>query len=236
MLLINGSKPIMMDSFNKILKNNKNGKLNQELMEICSDESRFSDEKKEEFTKAIEEGTIDPVILSGLITAINNEEISLDEFGAVLEVIKDKDKDEGSIKLWKNIKTVNMVYDMEDLSKGAIFPWNRKNRDKIANLGMELKEQGIAEVRGEYEPNPFARLMKKVKTKMIGDGSSTRDVGKDTENGEPKTETKTKHEAFEKNIKFKVARTAPKVARTEYNKVEERDNDVEERDDDGLTK
>jgi hypothetical protein len=112
---------------------------------------------------------------------------------------------------------------MEDLSKGAIFPWNRKKRDKIANLGMELKEQGIAEVRGEYEPNPFARLMKKVKTKMIGDGSSTRNVDEDTKNGKPKAETKTKHEAFEKNIK--VARTAPKVVKTEYKKVKERDDD-----------
>lgn len=61
---------------------------------------------------------------------------------------------------------------MEDLSKGAFLPWNRKERNMIAKIAEKNREIGIAEFKDgkEFEPNPIKRMLEKVKQRKLGKG------------------------------------------------------------------
>ena len=102
---------------------------------------------------------VDPILLQAIIRAERSKYISREDAQNVILGVINKDK-----KAFENI--ISITYDREDLSKGAIFPWNKKAREKVAKYAEENKE--IATLNGQYEPNLFKRLMKKVTTKKVG--------------------------------------------------------------------
>ena len=110
---------------------------------------------------------------------------SIEELNKIEEIIELKNKNILTENQIKNIipKLANndvkkedlgfkIVYDMEDLSKGAFLPWNRKERNMIAKIAEKNREIGIAEFKDgkEFEPNPIKRMLEKVKQRKLGKG------------------------------------------------------------------
>lgn len=118
--------------------------------------------------KDIEEkmNNMDPVLMQGILEAWDTQLIDDSQVQkAIMGVIN---KDKNALK-----DVIKIKYDKEDLSKWAFLPWNKANRDVMAQFADDNKE--IAEVVGEYEPNPFKRLMKKVNTKLLGNGKQEKE-------------------------------------------------------------
>lgn len=115
---------------------------------------------------------MDPILLEGVMELRNKNILSEKEVGDTIKKISNGEATMENM----NFK---IVYDMGDLSKGAFWPWNKKNRDKIAQLAEENREQGIAEFKDgkEYEPDPIKRMLKRVQTKKLGEGEKNKKQG-----------------------------------------------------------
>ena len=115
---------------------------------------------------------MDPILLEGIMELRNKNILTEREIKETIQKISDG-------KATMEDMNFKVVYDMGDLSKGAFWPWNRKDRDKIAQLAEENKEQGIAEFKDgkEYEPDPIKRMLKRVQTKKLGEGTKDKKPG-----------------------------------------------------------
>ena len=115
---------------------------------------------------------MDPILLEGIMELRNKNILTEREIKETIQKISDG-------KATMEDMNFKVVYDMGDLSKGAFWPWNRKDRDKIAQLAEENKEQGIAEFKDgkEYEPDPIKRMLKRVQTKKLGEGEKNKKQG-----------------------------------------------------------
>ncbi len=115
---------------------------------------------------------MDPILLEGIMELRNKNILTEREIKETIQKISDG-------KATMEDMNFKVVYDMGDLSKGAFWPWNRKDRDKIAQLAEENKEQGIAEFKDgkEYEPDPIKRMLKRVQTKKLGEGTKDKKQG-----------------------------------------------------------
>ena len=149
-----------------------------------------------------------------------NEGFNIDFGDELLECLSEKLKDYflGDPKLLKEIAKAEEIkapdfdgilkFDMDDISKGAFWPWNRKKRDIVANLVDEIREDNShVEVVGEYEPNPLKRffrrkakskaLPKKEKYEQLTDGSERTE--KTDENEIEQTEQLSPSEEFRRS-------------------------------------
>ena len=123
-------------------------------------------------TKSIQElknlsENIDPVLLEGIVQLKNKNILTDNEINEALKEFDDK-------KASKKGTDFNVTYDMKDLSKWAFLPWNRKDRDKIAQLAEDNRDRGIANFKDgqEYEPNPIKRMFKRVTRGKLGEGKA----------------------------------------------------------------
>lgn len=168
---------------------------NENLLEICSIKELFAEYKR-------------------------NEGFNIDFGDELLECLSEKLKDYflGDPNVLKEIvKTEKneipeldgiLKFDMDDISKGAFWPWNRKKRDIVANFVDEIREDNsYVEVVGEYEPNPLKRffrrkakakaLPKKEKYEQLTDGSERTE--KTDENEIEQTEQLSPSEEFRRS-------------------------------------
>ena len=158
----------------------------------------------------------DPVLMQAIIEYKDSEVLSKDETKKAIEGVLNKDKE-----ALKNILKIR--YDKGDLSKWSFLPWNKKQRDEMANYAEENSE--IAEVVGEYESNLFKKLMKKINTKLLPSG----------EKGQEKQSTtiKDKIKTFREGLAYKISTTEQKKAlenQAEATRTDnQRDNDNEGR-------
>ena len=123
-------------------------------------------------TKSIQElknlsENIDPVLLEGIIQLKNKNMLTDNEINEALKEFDDEKASKKGIDF-------NVTYDMKDLSKWAFLPWNRKDRDKIAQLAEDNRDRGIANFKDgqEYEPNPIKRMFKRVTRGKLGEGKA----------------------------------------------------------------
>ena len=107
---------------------------------------------------------IDPVILEGIMKLKDRNLIDDVKITEALQRFDDKETSEEM--------AFCVTYDMKDLSKGAFLPWNRKNRDKIAEIAEDNRERGIADFKDgqDYEPNPIKRMLKRLTRGKLGEG------------------------------------------------------------------
>lgn len=131
----------------KYIRKNENAseKLKNELKDLLG-----VDKSDEQFPV----DNVEPIIIYGLIEAIKKDFLVEDNVMDIIEAIGNKDK-----KMLDNILPIK--WDKTDLSKGAFLPWNRKNRDKIAEIAD--RNSDIMDIEGEYQPNPFKRIFKSAK-------------------------------------------------------------------------
>ena len=173
------SKPeIIISREPRILRNNYNigiGKIKklirQKPEKIMSKlEKTLPGLNQEEIEKISKD--MDPILLEGIMELRNKNILTEREIKETIQKISDG-------KATMEDMNFKVVYDMGDLSKGAFWPWNRKDRDKIAQLAEENKEQGIAEFKDgkEYEPDPIKRMLKRVQTKKLGEGEKNKKQG-----------------------------------------------------------
>lgn len=138
--------------------------LGQKPEEVMDKLQKILPDKSPEYLEKMS-GKIDAVLLEGIIQLKEKNMLTSRE---VMETIEKFDS-ESVIPEEMNFK---VVYDMRDLSKGAFWPWNRKDRDMIAQIAEDNKQRGIAEFKDgeEYEPNPIKRMFKRINITKIGDG------------------------------------------------------------------
>ena len=117
-------------------------------------------DKIEEISK-----TVDPILLEGIIELKNKNILTENQIKNIIPKLANND-------VKKEDLGFKIVYDMEDLSKGAFLPWNRKERNMIAKIAEKNREIGIAEFKDgkEFEPNPIKRMLEKVKQRKLGKG------------------------------------------------------------------
>lgn len=138
--------------------------MRQKPEEIMSKLQGVLPDKKPEYLEKMSQ-KIDPILLEGIVQLKEKNMLTDREIRETIE----KFDNENVIAEEMNFK---VTYDMKDLSKGAFLPWNRRDRDMIAQLAEDNKKHGIAEFKDgeEYEPNPIKRMLKRVHTRKLGDG------------------------------------------------------------------
>lgn len=150
---------IRIGKIKKLIKQDKED-ISEKLQKIFKGESIEELNKIEEISK-----TVDPMLLEEIIELKNKNILTENQIKNIIPKLANNDvKKEGL--------GFKIVYDMEDLSKGAFLPWNRKERNMIAKIAEKNREIGIAEFKDgkEFEPNPIKRMLEKVKQRKLGKG------------------------------------------------------------------
>ena len=150
---------IRIGKIKKLIKQDKED-LVKKLQKIFKGESIEELNKIEEISK-----TVDPMLLEGIIELKNKNILTENQIKNIIPKLANND-------VKKEDLGFKIVYDMEDLSKGAFLPWNRKERNMIAKIAEKNREIGIAEFKDgkEFEPNPIKRMLEKVKQRKLGKG------------------------------------------------------------------
>ena len=150
---------IRIGKIKKLIKQDKED-ISEKLQKIFKGESIEELNKIEEISK-----TVDPILLEGMIELKNKNILTENQIKNIIPKLANND-------VKKEDLGFKIVYDMEDLSKGAFLPWNRKERNMIAKIAEKNREIGIAEFKDgkEFEPNPIKRMLEKVKQRKLGKG------------------------------------------------------------------
>ena len=150
---------IRIGKIKKLIKQDKED-ISEKLQKIFKGESIEELNKIEEISK-----TVDPILLEGIIELKNKNILTENQIKNIIPKLANND-------VKKEDLGFKIVYDMEDLSKGAFLPWNRKERNMIAKIAEKNREIGIAEFKDgkEFEPNPIKRMLEKVKQRKLGKG------------------------------------------------------------------
>ena len=150
---------IRIGKIKKLIKQHKED-ISEKLQKIFKGESIEELNKIEEISK-----TVDPILLEGMIELKNKNILTENQIKNIIPKLANND-------VKKEDLGFKIVYDMEDLSKGAFLPWNRKERNMIAKIAEKNREIGIAEFKDgkEFEPNPIKRMLEKVKQRKLGKG------------------------------------------------------------------
>ena len=150
---------IRIGKIKKLIKQDKED-ISEKLQKIFKGESIEELNKIEEISK-----TVDPILLEGIIELKNKNILTENQIKNIIPKLANND-------VKKEDLGFKIVYDMEDLSKGAFLPWNRKERNMIAKIAEKNREIGIAEFKDgkEFEPNPIKRMLEKVKQRKLGEG------------------------------------------------------------------
>ena len=150
---------IRIGKIKKLIKQDKED-ISEKLQKIFKGESIEELNKIEEISK-----TVDPMLLEGIIELKNKNILTENQIKNIIPKLANND-------VKKEDLGFKIVYDMEDLSKGAFLPWNRKERNMIAKIAEKNREIGIAEFKDgkEFEPNPIKRMLEKVKQRKLGKG------------------------------------------------------------------
>lgn len=165
-MVISGKPEIKTDKYSirigkikKLIKQDKED-ISEKLQKIFKGESIEELNKIEEISK-----TVDPMLLEGIIELKNKNILTENQIKNIIPKLANND-------VKKEDLGFKIVYDMEDLSKGAFLPWNRKERNMIAKIAEKNREIGIAEFKDgkEFEPNPIKRMLEKVKQRKLGKG------------------------------------------------------------------
>ena len=173
----------------------------------------FKGESIEELNK-IEEisKTVDPILLEGIIELKNKNILTENQIKNIIPKLANND-------VKKEDLGFKIVYDMEDLSKGAFLPWNRKERNMIAKIAEKNREIGIAEFKDgkEFEPNPIKRMLAKIKIKQLNPGNEEKLVSKINFRQKIKNETQKsefeqlRNEIFAENTREGLSKTFEKA-------------------------
>lgn len=150
---------IRIGKIKKLIKQDKED-ISEKSQKIFKGESIEELNKIEEISK-----TVDPILLEGIIELKNKNILTENQIKNIIPKLANND-------VKKEDLGFKIVYDMEDLSKGAFLPWNRKERNMIAKIAEKNREIGIAEFKDgkEFEPNPIKRMLEKVKQRKLGKG------------------------------------------------------------------
>lgn len=150
---------IRIGKIKKLIKQDKED-ISEKLQKIFKGESIEELNKIEEISK-----TVDPMLLEEIIELKNKNILTENQIKNIIPKLANND-------VKKEDLGFKIVYDMEDLSKGAFLPWNRKERNMIAKIAEKNREIGIAEFKDgkEFEPNPIKRMLEKVKQRKLGKG------------------------------------------------------------------
>lgn len=150
---------IRIGKIKKLIKQDKED-ISEKLQKIFKGESIEELNKIEEISK-----TVDPILLEGMIELKNKNILTENQIKNIIPKLANND-------VKKEDLGFKIVYDMEDLSKGAFLPWNRKERNMIAKIAEKNREIGIAEFKDgkEFELNPIKRMLEKVKQRKLGKG------------------------------------------------------------------
>lgn len=150
---------IRIGKIKKLIKQDKED-ISEKLQKIFKGESIEELNKIEEISK-----TVDPMLLEGIIELKNKNILTENQIKNIIPKLANND-------VKKEDLGFKIVYDMEDLSKDAFLPWNRKERNMIAKIAEKNREIGIAEFKDgkEFEPNPIKRMLEKVKQRKLGKG------------------------------------------------------------------
>ena len=150
---------IRIGKIKKLIKQDKED-ISEKLQKIFKGESKEELNKIEEISK-----TVDPMLLEEIIELKNKNILTENQIKNIIPKLANND-------VKKEDLGFKIVYDMEDLSKGAFLPWNRKERNMIAKIAEKNREIGIAEFKDgkEFEPNPIKRMLEKVKQRKLGKG------------------------------------------------------------------
>ena len=150
---------IRIGKIKKLIKQDKED-ISEKLQKIFKGESIEELNKIEEISK-----TVDPILLEGIIELKNKNILTENQIKNIIPKLANND-------VKKEDLGFKIVYDMEDLSKGAFLPWNRKEKNMIAKIAEKNREIGIAEFKDgkEFEPNPIRRMLEKVKQRKLGKG------------------------------------------------------------------
>lgn len=150
---------IRIGKIKKLIKQDKED-ISEKLQKIFKGESIEELNKIEEISK-----TVDPMLLEEIIELKNKNILTENQIKNIIPELANND-------VKKEDLGFKIVYDMEDLSKGAFLPWNRKERNMIAKIAEKNREIGIAEFKDgkEFEPNPIKRMLEKVKQRKLGKG------------------------------------------------------------------
>ena len=149
---------IRIGKIKKLIKQDKED-ISEKLQKIFKGESIEELNKIEEISK-----TVDPILLEGIIELKNKNILTENQIKNIIPKLASND-------VKKEDLGFKIVYDMEDLSKGAFLPWNRKERNMIAKIAEKNREIGIAEFKDgkEFEPNPIKRMLEKVKQRKLSE-------------------------------------------------------------------
>ena len=150
---------IRIGKIKKLIKQDKED-ISEKLQKIFKGESIEELNKIEEISK-----TVDPMLLEGIIELKNKNILTENQIKNIIPKLANND-------VKKEDLGFKIVYDMEDLSKDAFLPWNRKERNMIAKIAEKNREIRIAEFKDgkEFEPNPIKRMLEKVKQRKLGKG------------------------------------------------------------------
>lgn len=150
---------IRIGKIKKLIKQDKED-ISEKLQKIFKGESIEELNKIEEISK-----TVDPILLEGIIELKNKNILTENQIKNIIPKLANND-------VKKEDLGFKIVYDMEDLSKCAFLPLNRKERNMIAKIAEKNREIGIAEFKDgkEFEPNPIKRMLEKVKQRKLGKG------------------------------------------------------------------
>ena len=169
----------------KYIKDGDTDILNEKFSEVINDDSKIFNVK----LRSIGIDKLDPIVKFAFLNGLKNEVLDTYDVLKVTAAIVREDKNVIN-------ETLPIKWDINDLSKGAFLPWNRKQRDEMASLAD--KSANIMEVVGEYEPNPFKRFFGRIKQPLL----AKKEV-KQLESGEKQQDAEeTKKEDKERNNKL----------------------------------
>lgn len=125
---------------------------------------------------------MDPVLLAGIQYAVSKNMLTPEMSSLVISAIEAGEKDALNTVL-------KFTYDKEDLSKG-VWVGNIDKRRKTIDFANKYEEKGLSEPSiGEFEPNPFKRLMNRIRRPRLG---KSKEIEQNTEETEIVNETKEK--------------------------------------------
>lgn len=201
-----GKNIIGIGNTGKLIKQDKED-ISEKLQKIFKGESIEELNKIEEISK-----TVDPILLEGIIELKNKNILTENQIKNIIPKLANND-------VKKEDLGFKIVYDMEDLSKGAFLPWNRKERNMIAKIAEKNREIGIAEFKDgkEFEPNPIKRMLAKIKIKQLNPGNEEKLVSKINFRQKIKNETQKsefeqlRNEIFAENTREGLSKTFEKA-------------------------
>ena len=105
-------------------------------------------------------GNVNPIIIFSMLQGLENNLTTKNNVIDAIKSINANDKESLD-------KILPIKWDRKDLSKGAFLPWNIRNRNEMNEILLNDKHSNVMEIIGEYEPNPFKRLIKQTKKLLL---------------------------------------------------------------------